>query len=111
MAIALGSRLRHVHLCDGSASLEEGRVFDEHLLPGRGTQPVAEVLAHLASEGWSGNIVAEVNTRKSKTEQERLDLLVETIAFARAHAALPARPPRFSRSRRALAALMPGRQS
>ncbi|HEV7565634.1 MAG TPA: sugar phosphate isomerase/epimerase [Microbacteriaceae bacterium] len=111
MALALGSRLRHVHLCDGSASLEEGRVFDEHLLPGRGTQPVAEVLAYLAAENWSGSIVAEVNTRKSKTEQERLELLIETVAFARAHAALPARPPRFARSRRALAALMPGKQS
>jgi sugar phosphate isomerase/epimerase len=86
-------------------------VFDEHLLPGRGTQPVAEVLAYLAAENWSGSIVAEVNTRKSKTEQERLELLIETVAFARAHAALPARPPRFARSRRALAALMPGKQS
>ncbi len=42
MAKALGPRLRHVHLCDGSGSQDDGRILDEHLLPGRGTQPVAE---------------------------------------------------------------------
>ncbi|RFA22695.1 sugar phosphate isomerase/epimerase family protein [Subtercola boreus] len=83
MTEALGSRLRHVHLCDGSGSLDEGRVFDEHLLPGYGGQPVREVLAHLSATGWNGNVVAEVNTRKAKTEEERLRLLRETLAFGR----------------------------
>ncbi|WP_371733945.1 sugar phosphate isomerase/epimerase family protein [Subtercola sp. PAMC28395] len=83
MAEALGSRLRHVHLCDGSASLDEGRIFDEHLLPGYGSQPVREVLQFLRSTDWSGNIVAEVNTRKAKTEDDRLELLRETAAFGR----------------------------
>ncbi len=107
LAHALGRRLRHVHLCDGSGSLDEGRVFDEHLLPGYGNQQVAEVLQLLSAEHWTGNVVAEVNTRKAKTEQERLEMLVETLDFARLHATVPRRP-RFSRSRRALAALMPG---
>jgi sugar phosphate isomerase/epimerase len=93
----LGERLRHVHLCDGSGSSDEGRIFDEHLLPGHGTQPVAEVLDHLAATRWSGSIVAEVNTRKAKTEKERLALLVETLAFARRHAT--PKKATFTRSR------------
>ncbi|MCU1479024.1 MAG: hypothetical protein JWQ64_3717 [Subtercola sp.] len=83
MAQALGPRLRHIHLCDGSGSLDEGRVFDEHLLPGYGGQPVHEVLAYLADSNWSGSVVAEVNTRKAKSEDERLALLKETLAFGR----------------------------
>ncbi|WP_051973178.1 sugar phosphate isomerase/epimerase [Cryobacterium sp. MLB-32] len=94
MATALGSRLRHVHLCDGSGSLEDGRVYDEHLLPGQGNEPVAEVLTMLATARWTGAIVAEVNTRKAKTEQERRDLLRETLAFARRHTARVAPAPR-----------------
>lgn len=82
LATAMGSRLRHVHLCDGLGSLDEGKVFDEHLLPGRGNEPVAEVLDHLVAVGWNGSVVAEVNTRKARTEQERLDLLRETLVFA-----------------------------
>lgn len=85
LAIAMGSRLRHVHLCDGSGSIEDGKVFDEHLLPGRGNEPVAEVLAYLTGRNWSGTIVAEVNTRKARSEPERLGLLCETLEFAREH--------------------------
>jgi sugar phosphate isomerase/epimerase len=109
MATALGDRLRHVHLCDGSGSAE-GKIFDEHLLPGRGNEPVAEVLRELAATGWTGQIVAEVNTRTAKTEQERLDLLLETVAFARRHTVQP-RPQRFPRARRAIEALRPRRES
>lgn len=90
LARGLGERLRHVHLCDGSGALDDSRVFDEHLLPGRGGQPVAEVLQLLAATGWSGSVIAEVNTRKARGEEERLDLLRETLAFAREHASAPA---------------------
>ncbi|WP_374193761.1 sugar phosphate isomerase/epimerase family protein [Glaciihabitans sp. dw_435] len=83
LAMAMGTKLRHVHLCDGSGSMDEGKIFDEHLLPGRGSEPVAEVLEYLVRENWNGSVVAEVNTRKAKTEQDRLELLVETLAFAR----------------------------
>jgi sugar phosphate isomerase/epimerase len=85
LAMAMGPKLRHVHLCDGSGSMEEGRIFDEHLLPGRGSEPVAEVLDYLVAQGWHGSVVAEVNTRKARTEDARLELLRETLAFAQAH--------------------------
>ena len=85
LAQDFGERLRHVHLCDGTATGDDGRVFDEHLLPGHGKQPVAEVLAHLTTIGWKGHIVAEINTRKAKNEEERLLALRETLEFARTH--------------------------
>lgn len=87
LATAFGDRLRHVHLCDGSVSNSDGRIFDEHALPGRGMQPVAEVLALLAARNWDGDIVAEVNTRKARSDDERLAMLVETLEFARTHTA------------------------
>ncbi len=82
---AVGNRLNHVHLCDGLGVHDEGRVFDEHLMPGFGSQPVAEVLQHLAVKGWSGSIVAEVNTRKAKDQRDRVRMLRETLEFAREH--------------------------
>ena len=85
LAMTMGPRLRHVHLCDGSGSLDEGRVFDEHLLPGHGNEPVAEVLGYLVAQGWNGSVVAEVNTRKATTELERLEMLRETLNFAQDH--------------------------
>ena len=106
-ATDLGPRLRHVHLCDGSGAIGDGQVFDEHLLPGRGRQPVAEVLEALTARGWDGAIVAEVNTRRAKTEQERLDLLRETLEFARRHTHQSLRRRAMTRSRRALEALLP----
>ena len=93
LAKDFGARLRHVHLCDGATTGDDGRIFDEHLLPGYGIQPVAETLQHLAEIGWSGHIVAEINTRKAKNETERLASLVETLEFARLHTSqVDARP-------------------
>jgi len=94
LAMALGDRLHHVHLADGTSSHDEGRMLDEHLVPGRGSQPVAEVLHHLARTGWSGSIVAEVTTRAARSEPERVALLAETLAFARKHSAVPTRSKR-----------------
>jgi sugar phosphate isomerase/epimerase len=79
-ALAMGKRLRHVHLCDGLG----GTLFDEHLIPGHGSQPVAEVLKLLATSGWDGSIVAEVSTHRARTMDARLAILGETLAFARA---------------------------
>jgi sugar phosphate isomerase/epimerase len=93
LATGFGARLRHVHLCDGSASNDEGRIFDEHALPGHGTQPVAEVLAMLAGSKWDGAIVAEVNTRKARSDDERLEMLVETLQFALTHTGQQERTP------------------
>lgn len=104
LAKAMGDRLRHIHLCDGSGSMEEGKIFDEHLVPGRGSEPVAEVLEYLVRTGWNGSVVAEVNTRKAKTEQEQLDMLIETRAFAQAIIGRR-RPSIRARARRAIASL------
>lgn len=78
MAQRLGRRLRHIHLTDGTGSAK-----DEHLVPGRGTQPVAELLEHLAAEEFTGHVVLEINTRKAATREDRELDLVEALAFAR----------------------------
>ncbi len=82
-AMAMGDRLRHVHLTDGTVTMGEGRLLDdEHLVPGHGTQPVAEVLQYLATRKWKGSLIAEVNTRSCNSENERLAMLRETRDFA-----------------------------
>jgi sugar phosphate isomerase/epimerase len=78
MAERLGDRLRHVHMTDGTGSAK-----DEHLVPGRGTQPVAELLEHLATAGFAGHIVLEINTRKAGTRGLRELDLIEALAFTR----------------------------
>jgi sugar phosphate isomerase/epimerase len=78
MADALGERLVHLHLADGSGSAK-----DEHLVPGRGNQPCAELLERLAGQGWDGNVVVEVSTRRAVDLAEREADLAEALAFAR----------------------------
>jgi sugar phosphate isomerase/epimerase len=78
MARRLGDRLRHIHLTDGTGSAK-----DEHLVPGRGTQPVAELLEHLASVHFAGHVVVEINTRKAGNREARELDLVESLAFTR----------------------------
>jgi sugar phosphate isomerase/epimerase len=80
MADDLGDRLTHVHMADGSGS---GR--DEHLVPGRGTQPCAEVLRGLAARGYAGTVVLEVSTRRATSPEQREADLAEAIAFTRGH--------------------------
>jgi sugar phosphate isomerase/epimerase len=65
--------------------MTEGYVKDEHLAPGRGTQPVAEVLRSLAARKWSGSVIAEVHTHG--TDADRFQTLVETRQFAQQHLA------------------------
>ncbi|MCY7412735.1 MAG: sugar phosphate isomerase/epimerase [Salinibacterium sp.] len=82
-AMAMGDRLRHVHLTDGTVAMGEGKLLDdEHLVPGHGTQPVAEVLQYLATRKWNGSLIAEVNTRLCDSDDERLAMLRETRDFA-----------------------------
>lgn len=88
LARAAGPRLRHVHLCDGQAPGGSGKVFDEHLAPGKGGQPVAETLEYLRDSGFDGHVVAEVNTRSAKNDAERVRILAETADFARRHLGL-----------------------
>ncbi|GAA4284700.1 sugar phosphate isomerase/epimerase [Brevibacterium daeguense] len=75
--------LQHVHLTDGSGSLQ-----DEHLVPGRGRMPVAETLQHLAKHDWEGDVVVEVNTRFVAKKSTRDEMLVESLEFARRHLGL-----------------------
>jgi len=82
MVEALGDRLSHLHLADGSGS---GR--DEHLVPGRGGQPCAEVLEVLARQSFRGAVVLEVNTRRATGKEEREADLAEALAFTRLHLA------------------------
>ena len=82
---ALGDRLRHVHLADGSGSNK-----DEHLVPGRGTQPCADVLERLARQGYDGTVVLEVNTRRSLNRDEREADLAAGLAYARLNLAAAA---------------------
>lgn len=84
-AMAMGDRLRHIHLCDGRRSVDDGNMHDEHLVPGRGTQPVAETLAYLVGAGFTGHVIAEIGLHRIRSPQLRLDLLVETVAYARRH--------------------------
>jgi len=80
MAYDLGPRLAHVHLADGTDSAR-----DEHLVPGRGDQPVAEVLTLLAAQGFDGIVIAEVSTRRAADRLAREADLTESLAFARLH--------------------------
>ncbi|HSJ20729.1 MAG TPA: sugar phosphate isomerase/epimerase [Nocardioidaceae bacterium] len=84
MARAMGDRLRHIHMTDGTRSAK-----DEHLVPGRGDQPVAELLEHLAVEDFRGHIVVEINTRRSGSREVRELDLMESLAFVRLHFASP----------------------
>jgi len=84
MADAMGSGLAHVHLGDGAGT---GR--DEHLVPGRGTQPCAELLASLTRRGFTGSVAVEVATRRSTSRAARKADLAESLAFAREHLAVP----------------------
>ncbi|HEX7321982.1 MAG TPA: sugar phosphate isomerase/epimerase [Mycobacterium sp.] len=80
MAGRMGAGLTHLHLCDGS-----GLPADEHLVPGRGTQPTVEVCQLLAASDFAGHVILEVTTSHARSTQEREALLTESLQFARAH--------------------------
>ncbi len=80
MADRMGAGLKHVHLGDGTG---EGR--DEHLVPGRGNQPCAELLRSLAGRGFTGSVALEINTRKAASRPAREADLREALEFARKH--------------------------
>ncbi len=76
----MGAGLTHLHLADGT-----GLPRDEHLVPGRGTAPCAEVCESLAKDGFAGQVVLEINTRRARTAAERAKDLAEALLFARLH--------------------------
>jgi sugar phosphate isomerase/epimerase len=87
MLDTMGPRLAHVHIADGS-----GVPRDEHLVPGRGTQPCSAVLENLATRGFTGHVVVEINTRRALDRAEREADLAEALAFCRLHLVAPAGP-------------------
>ena len=90
MARDLGERLSHIHLADGSGSNR-----DEHLIPGRGSQPCVGLLEEVASSGFDGVVTVEVSTRRAASREDRERDLAEALAFALLHLAAP---PLASRS-------------
>ena len=81
LAAAMGDRLGHLHLADGSGSAR-----DEHLVPGRGGQPCGEILELLARNDFSGSVVVEITTRGVDRSQRENDL-AQALSFARLHLA------------------------
>jgi sugar phosphate isomerase/epimerase len=80
MARRMGDGLVHLHLCDGS-----GASTDEHLVPGRGTQPTVEICQMLAASDFAGHVILEVTTSQARYAAEREELLVESLEFARSN--------------------------
>ncbi len=87
MLDAMGERLSHLHVADGT-----GAAKDEHLIPGRGAQPCAEVLETVAARGYDGHVIVEVNTRRALDRAEREADLAEALAFCRLHLVSPVSP-------------------
>ncbi len=84
MFARLGSRVRHVHLGDSIGTFK-----DEHLVPGRGVQPCAQLLNRLVSSGYQGVVSLEVGTRKVDRDQREVDLEA-ALRFSRTHLSAPA---------------------
>ncbi|MGH3518476.1 MAG: sugar phosphate isomerase/epimerase family protein [Haloechinothrix sp.] len=80
LADRMGSGLVHLHLADGT-----GLPKDEHLIPGRGTQPCAEILEKLVAIEFDGQVVLEVNTRSAGRQAQRVRDLAQSLLFARLH--------------------------
>ena len=83
----MGDRLVHVHMGDGT-----GLGKDEHLVPGRGTQPCDEVLGRLAQRAFAGSVIVEINTRRAPDRESREADLAEALAFTRLHLASRSQP-------------------
>jgi sugar phosphate isomerase/epimerase len=80
LAKRMGDGLHHLHLADGS-----GQPGDEHLVPGRGNEPCAEVCEELVKNSFAGQVIVEINTRKAKGPAARARDLAEALLFARLH--------------------------
>ena len=89
MLEAMGPRLSHLHIADGT-----GLPKDEHLVPGRGSQPCAEVLERLAGSDFAGHVIVEINTRRALDRAEREADLAEALAYCRLHLVAPREPAR-----------------
>ncbi len=54
-------------------------------MPGRGTQPCAELLGKLRADDYQGVVVLEVNTHRANDPAQRAADLAESLSFARVH--------------------------
>ncbi|TJZ79508.1 sugar phosphate isomerase/epimerase [Rhodococcus oryzae] len=86
LARRMGSGLTHLHLADG-----RGASVDEHLIPGHGNQPCAQLCRHLVDSGFDGQAVLEINTQNARTQAERSSMLAQSLAFAREHLSVSTR--------------------
>nr|WP_276546660.1 sugar phosphate isomerase/epimerase [Dermabacter hominis] len=75
----VGDRLSHLHLTDGSGHT----LRDEHLVPGEGDQPVAEILQRLARRGWGGSVIVEIATGTSRNFDAKLAPIERSLVVAR----------------------------
>lgn len=80
MARRMGDGLVHLHLCDGN-----GASTDEHLVPGRGSQPTAEVVTSRTTWPEKSLAASIWHTSAARTVAEREELLTESLQFARTH--------------------------
>ena len=80
LAERMGEQLVHLHLADGT-----GAPRDEHLVPGHGTQPCAQVCRRLVERGFAGTVVVEINTRRARDRAQRRAALAESLRYARRH--------------------------
>jgi len=87
MLSGMGEAMTHLHIADGT-----GLPKDEHLVPGRGNQPCAEILRTLAARDFDGNVIVEVNTRRAPSREEREADLAEALTFCREQLAPSAHP-------------------
>jgi sugar phosphate isomerase/epimerase len=77
LAERMGDGLTHVHLADGT-----GGPRDEHLVPGRGSQPCARLCERLLAARFTGQVVLEINTRHATTPAAQVRDLAEALLFA-----------------------------
>lgn len=82
--------IKHFHICDGvgtktrkRSGIEKDKLFDEHMLPGEGTQPILEVFKILKENKWEGHLVAEVKTSSNLRLEAKLESLEKTLTYMR----------------------------
>src|SRR5579875_1393899 len=69
----------------GSDALAMAAELGGRLVPGRGSQPCAELLGRVAADGYRGVVVVEVKTNRAPAREDRAADLAESVAFARKH--------------------------
>ena len=103
LASQWSDRLQHVHLCDGTFPDENPHLFDEHLAPGDGSQPVSDVLERLAASRFDGAVIAEVSTAQDRTREKKMQRLGRTLEYAKRHTMAPMQTPPAAREKITLA--------